>query len=946
MSEKSLGDVSTEAPKEFFDNVLVDASSPTEGQSEQAAQLSCLAFSLATQYRNLGEIKDLEAALQTNRAAVDLTPESHPERAARLASLAGSYSDRYHRLGELKDLEAALQIKQKALNLTLEEDPERANRLASLAVSLTDRYQKLGDLEDLNAALQHDKEAISLTPEGDSTRAGLLSSLAASFRNQYQRLGDLSDLDAASQYYQEAVDLTPKTHPTRADLLQDLAVSFGDRYRRLGNLSDLEAALQNFQEAVDLTPKGHSERVHRLGNLSVSLTDRYQKLGNLVGLNAALRNNQEALDLTPTGHPERARCLASLAVSLKHRYQRLGELEDLEAALQNDQEAADLTPEGHPMQVDRVASLAALFDSRYQRVGNLEDLKAALQNSEKALALLPEDHPNASVRRQDLALSLTQLYQISGDQKDLDAIHNQYSASFKTVTATPELSWNAALEWASFAAEFQSSDCPTAYAAAFQLLPEILWLSHGSIHRLDIPDVTSTATRTCVKLSYLMSAVEIMEQGLAATTFQQIFQLKPDLTGLPPFYAEMFQQLSSKLHGGKDSEPIHVAIERYTLVKTIRKEHGFENFLLPKPYSTLCSVAQGGPVVILNSHQDRCDGIVLVNPTSHPIHVPLPNVTMAQLKSQQVQLRDLLNHCNARARGESEAIHLLGDFEKFTSKTTGECFGEMLHWMWTDIVAPIYQVLESNGIRQGRLWWLPTGAFSGLPLHASSPTDDFIHSYTATLGSLLEARSKKSSTTPPKFGIVGVTHSGLGRMNSLKGVEEEVKTIIPLIKMPLERLEGNKATVQNVKQQLQDCSWFHLVCHGKQDVMDPTKSQLLLYGGSLELETILRMPLSNAQFVFLATCQTDMGDATLVNEPFYLGGGFIAAGFRGAIGTLWSMNDLDGAVVAEIVYSHLFRDGREPQVTDAAEALHLAVKELKARKVPYERWIPFVHMGI
>ncbi|KAJ7819885.1 CHAT domain-containing protein, partial [Mycena leptocephala] len=146
--------------------------------------------------------------------------------------------------------------------------------------------------------------------------------------------------------------------------------------------------------------------------------------------------------------------------------------------------------------------------------------------------------------------------------------------------------------------------------------------------------------------------------------------------------------------------------------------------------------------------------------------------------------------------------------------------------------------------------------------------------------------------------------------------------------------------------QLQDCSWVHLACHGKQDLVEPTKSHLLLYGGNLELETILKMPLSNSQFVFLAACQTAMGDTGLRNESFHLGGGFIAAGFRGAIGTLWSMNDADGPLVAEIVYSHLFRDGRQPQAIDAAGALQLAVKELRARNVPYERWIPFIHMGV
>jgi hypothetical protein len=58
------------------------------------------------------------------------------------------------------------------------------------------------------------------------------------------------------------------------------------------------------------------------------------------------------------------------------------------------------------------------------------------------------------------------------------------------------------------------------------------------------------------------------------------------------------------------------------------------------------------------------------------------------------------------------------------------------------------------------------------------------------------------------------------------------------------------------------------------------------------------------------------------------------------------MNDSDGPTVAEIVYSHLFREGQQPTHTNAAEALQLAVKELKSRKVPYERWVPFIHIGI
>jgi CHAT domain-containing protein len=232
-------------------------------------------------------------------------------------------------------------------------------------------------------------------------------------------------------------------------------------------------------------------------------------------------------------------------------------------------------------------------------------------------------------------------------------------------------------------------------------------------------------------------------------------------------------------------------------------------------------------------------------------------------------------------------------------------------------------------------------------LHASPAKDEFIHSYTSTLGSLLDAYARNPSSIATKLAVVGVTHTDSTRGGFLNGVEPEVRKILSIAKdSQVQCLLGEQATIDAVKLQLQDCSWVHLACHGYQNSQYPTHSHLRLYGGDLELETILRMPLPHAQFVFLAACQTAMGDAQLVNESFHLGGGFITAGFQSAIGTMWSMNDHNGPVVAEIVYSHLFRDGQDPRHTDTAEALQLAVKHLKDTKVPYERWIPFIHMGV
>ncbi|KAJ6578415.1 CHAT domain-containing protein [Mycena capillaripes] len=389
--------------------------------------------------------------------------------------------------------------------------------------------------------------------------------------------------------------------------------------------------------------------------------------------------------------------------------------------------------------------------------------------------------------------------------------------------------------------------------------------------------------------------------------------------------------------------------DRNDLLGEIRKQPGHKYFLLPKPCSELCQASQWGPVVILNSHEYTCDAIIILTPMFDPVKVPLA-VSLDSLKFQRKALKELLNRCHVRFRGDSregEPSRLFGKREGIISKTSDECFKDLLTWLWTEVISPIYQVLELNGICNGRLWWLLTGVFAGLPLHACSPTSNFIHSYTASLGSLLEAHSKKSARSTAKVGVVGVTKTGPTGRNYLPGVRQEVTKILSIIpKSQVECLEGQQATVDAVTRQLQDCSWLHLACHGKQDLVEPIKSHLLLYAGELELDTILRMPLSNAEVVFLAACQTAMGDSQLANESFHLGGGFIAAGFRGAIGTLWSMNDQDGPMVAEIVYSHLFRDGRQPQVSDAAEALHLAVEELRKRKVPYERWIPFIHLGI
>ncbi|KAJ7264606.1 CHAT domain-containing protein [Mycena rebaudengoi] len=919
-----------------------------EGHPKLAGRLQNLAVSFRDRYERSGDVKDLEAALQNNQAAaaVAQTPEGHPDLAGRLQGLAGSFTDRYRRSGDVKDLETALQYKQAAVKKTPEGHPDLAGCLQSLAVSFADRYRRSGDVKDLEAALLNNQAAVAQTPEGHPDLAGRLQGLAGSFTDRYRRSGDVKDLETALQYKQAAVKKTPEGHPDLAGCLQSLAVSFADRYRRSGDVKDLEAALQNDQAAVEKTPEGHPYLARRLQNLAVSFANRYRRSGDVKDLEAALLNNQAAVAQTPEGHPGLAGCLQSLATSFRHQYQRSGDVKDLEAALLNNQAAVAQTPEGHPDLAGRLQSLAASFTDRYQRSRDVKDLKAALQNNQAAVAQTPEGHPNMPGCLQDLAVSFMGRYEKSGDVKDLEAALSSFSKSFQCHTSDLEKSWHFATIWASLE-KLHRRSAVNAYSAAFHLLPEILWIgSSVSVRqdvnrRMNVSEATSDAIAACIDSLNLTLAVELLEQGLG-TTFQQLLQLKTNLDFLPQKEADELKLLSIDLYSGKAQHPQRVAADRNTLINEIRSRQGLANFLRPRPYRDLCQASQHGPIVVLSSHHDHCDSIILLNPTSDPLHLALPSVSVDHLKVQKSLLRDLIKGRNVRSR-ELPQARLYGYQEGIEVGMDG-----FLSWVWTCIVQPIYVALNANGITSGRLWWCPTGDFTGLPVHAADSADQFIQSYTPTLGALLEANSKTPSTDPPHIGLVGVTHTGPQRDQELPGVEEEITVINSIAKKryQVQSLTGENTTVDLVKQALNDCAWMHLACHGEQNITDPPKSCLQLYGGTLELETILQMSLPNAEFVFLAACQTAKGDAALVNESFHLGGGFIAAGFQGAIATMWSMMDEDGPVVAETVYSHLFGSGNRPRASDAAKALQLAVRRLREAGVPYERWVPFIHLGI
>ena len=164
-------------------------------------------------------------------------------------------------------------------------------------------------------------------------------------------------------------------------------------------------------------------------------------------------------------------------------------------------------------------------------------------------------------------------------------------------------------------------------------------------------------------------------------------------------------------------------------------------------------------------------------------------------------------------------------------------------------------------------------------------------------------------------------------------------------------LEGAEATTEKVKTEMKSYNWVHFACHGIQDVAEPLKSGIHLHDGRLELLEIMRQQIPNPDLAFLSACQTSKGDFELSDEVMHLAAGMLAAGYRGVVGTMWSISDTHGPEFATEFYKYLLtKKGSEGlDGTQAAYALDHAVRKVRESlgdsDAAFLTWVPYVHFG-
>lgn len=168
-------------------------------------------------------------------------------------------------------------------------------------------------------------------------------------------------------------------------------------------------------------------------------------------------------------------------------------------------------------------------------------------------------------------------------------------------------------------------------------------------------------------------------------------------------------------------------------------------------------------------------------------------------------------------------------------------------------------------------------------------------------------------------------------------VENEVKAIAKMLPSATV-LTGNDATFSNFQLNAERHDLIHVACHGSFRADNPLYSSLHLVDGLLNVRDISSLNLKTG-LVVLSACETGLNKIYPGEEIVGLTRGFLSAGAKSLILSLWAVNDEATRRFMTEFYSQLQRGH-----TADASLRQTQIKFAKKGEHPYY-WSPFCHIG-
>ncbi|KAG2080567.1 CHAT domain-containing protein, partial [Suillus cothurnatus] len=842
---------------------------------------------------NRNDVQNIGTTTSLFRDALALRPQCHPDRPFSLYNFTKALALRYKKKSVGADIREAAQVYQELLPLCPEGTYLRSTATGADGVDYMVRRCNKPPTDASDEGIHLRRVVLELCPLGHQLHRNALNNLARAVKARFDQCGSIDDIDETIQLHREVVFLYPEEHANREGDLTNLASVLHSRFHHQGRLDDLDEAISLHEEVLRLWPVVHKSRYFSLGNLGGALITRFKKRSDIDDITRAVSLYREALTLCLPGTPHRDTTLNNLALALITRYDELDVSEDLNEAIDRYRESLQLKQLDNPERHVTLRGLSSALCSRFTQTEKNEDVEEAITLCQESLASLSSLHPGRYFSYRWLQEAYLSRYRILHNPTDLSlAIENFRLASGHPTQGFPRRI-QTALNWVDGAEGYQHDSALEAYQVCLKLFESHVMMRSSIISRREAATafrrarpLSVDAASCAVRCDNLQQAVELVEQG-RGQQWSLASRLKTpveDLESANPTLAHTYLELSKRVS----------------------------------------NVAQSSATITDRAAADRAA------------------TEYRQLTRQwEAAVAEIPSRMNpAESRTDLIALPRI---------------------IWDEIMLPIVNVLEHvlKLKRRSRIWLCPTAAFTSIPLHAANPfltkpdrskepclEDLYICSYTPTLSALVRSRQLMKKRVPPSFVAIGQGQPGAGKGKELLAVDSELELVYKLVPATANRtsISGDAATRAGALEALQQNTWVHLACHGKQDRIQPYDSHFVMKDKHLTLLNIMEKDIPHAEFAFLSACHTAVGDEETPDEVIHLAAGLQFLGFKSVIGTLWEVDDAVAKHVVEAFYQYMFRDG-VMDCTKAAWALNCATHSVKT-KVPLEQRMVFVHIGV
>ncbi len=931
-------------------------------RASQAGHLNELGLLLQIRFEQRGKAQDLDEAVEFGLAAFAAAHDDATR--ARCASAAGiALQMLCDRTGNMDDLLRAIELFRYAIVLTSRREEVY---LSNVQAALVRWYEWTGDPASLDESLRAGWDAVALPPRSDRTRAITLQSLALALGYEFGRKLDLSILQKAIDANREALHRLPAHYPNRARHLASFAHLLHMWFEQVGAVAALTEGIECYRLALAVTPARFVDRPLMMSNLAMLLRDRYLATRDPAKLDEATSVGRDAATLVTGDHPDCTIVLSGLAETLICRWEEDGDETTLHEASTLLADALDCVRDSNGTRAILLSKISGLLLRRYEKTGDPATIDEAIRTADRAVDMAPATHPTTAVARFNRASIQRALFERTGDLVALRNAIEGYEEAARTAMLRTSARIAAARGWCDLAA--RDADW-TAAAMAGVIAVDLL--GHLVTQHVDRRDQELTlaeavglasAAAACLLESGggAQAALELLERG-RSVLFARTLATKSDhseLRARRPDLADRFDRLAVALDQPGMRSPsgfpregnvedigreAHRRLELVqgweSLIREIRRVPGQDRFLGPLRTEDLTVAATDGPVVTVNVSPYRCDALVLTR--DGMAVVKLPNLTEDKLEAV-VTVHD-------------DAVRILSRPDRTTREeaSADEGVQHALGFLWRTVTEPVLRHLRiddtmSDPASAPRIWWLPTGLLSRLPLHAAglhrdrgdSVMDRAVSSYTPTVRALVYARAKARPTERRRIVVVAMSHTN-GHPD-LPGARIEADMLADWFGATV--LMDRDATRERILAELPDHHWSHFTCHARNKPHNPSRSHFVVHDGALEVSDLSRLKATNGELAYLPSCHTAHGGVVLADEAIHLTSAMQLAGYTHTIGALWPTIDPITARLTAEIYATVDQTGRG--VSGLATTLHTAIDNLRQSERDHPSWwAPYVHVG-